>query len=79
MLFRSDNESTDNRYPVFKLDAGDITNWWRTPIEKDDPSRDSLLSYEGTIKIADPYSDDPAIQTTSKLLKRWNSKKATVV
>jgi len=54
-----DNESTDNRYPVFKLDAGDITNWWRTPIEKDDPSRDSLLSYEGTIKIADPYSDDP--------------------
>lgn len=54
-----DNESTDNRYPVFKLDAGDITNWWREPIEKDDPSRDSLLSYEGTIKIADPYSDDP--------------------
>ncbi len=54
-----DNESTDNRYPVFKLDAGDITNWWREPLEKDDPSRDSLLSYEGTIKIADPYSDDP--------------------
>jgi gliding motility associated protien GldN len=54
-----DNESTDNRYPVFKLDAGDITMWWKEPIEKDDPSRDSLLSYEGTIKIADPYSDDP--------------------
>ena len=24
-----DNESTDNRYPVFKLDAGDITMWWK--------------------------------------------------
>ena len=52
-----DNESTDNRYPVFKLDAGDITNWWREPIEKDDPTRDSLLSYEGTMKVVDPYSD----------------------
>jgi gliding motility associated protien GldN len=52
-----DNESTDNRYPVFKLDAGDITNWWREPIEKDDPMRDSLLSYEGTMKVIDPYSD----------------------
>ena len=52
-----DNESTDNRYPVFKLDAADITNWWREPIEKDDPSRDSLLSYEGTMKVIDPYSD----------------------
>ena len=52
-----DNESTDNRYPVFKLDAGDITNWWREPLEKDDPSRDSLLSYEGTMKVIDPYSD----------------------
>ncbi|MBQ5425273.1 MAG: gliding motility protein GldN, partial [Bacteroidales bacterium] len=52
-----DNESTDNRYPVFKLDAGDITNWWREPIEKDDPTRDSLLSYEGTMKVIDPYSD----------------------
>ena len=54
-----DNESTDNRYPVFKLNAEDITNWWRTPIEKDDPARDELLAYEGTIKILDPYSDDP--------------------
>ncbi len=53
------NESTDHRYPVYKLDAADITCWWKEPIEKDDPVRDSLLSYEGTIKIVDPYSDDP--------------------
>ncbi|MBO7132872.1 MAG: gliding motility protein GldN [Bacteroidales bacterium] len=52
-----DNESTDNRFPVFKLDAGDITMWWKEPLEKDDPTRDSLLSYEGTMKVIDPYSD----------------------
>ncbi len=52
-----DNESTDNRYPVFKLDASDITCWWKEPLEKDDPVRDSLLSYEGTMKVIDPYSD----------------------
>lgn len=50
-------ETFDNRYPVYKLDAGDITTWWKEPIEKDNPVRDSLLSYEGTIKVIDPYSD----------------------
>jgi len=55
----SNNNTYDNRYPVFKLDASEITCWWKQPIEPDDPLRDSLLSYEGTIKIPDPFSYDP--------------------
>jgi len=50
-------ESTDNRYPVFKLNPADITMWWKEPIEKDSEERDSLLSYMSTMKIDNP--DDP--------------------
>ena len=55
-----ENESTDNRFPVFKLDPGDITSWWKEPVAKDDDEqRNSLLSYEYPEKVADPNSDDP--------------------
>lgn len=43
----------DHRYPVYKLNPSDITNWHRQPIEKDDPLRDDLLAYYETIQVAD--------------------------
>ncbi|PLX08608.1 MAG: hypothetical protein C0596_07060 [Marinilabiliales bacterium] len=44
----------DIRYPVYKLNPSDITNWHRLPMEKDDPEREDLLSYFETIQEADP-------------------------
>ncbi|MDR2009629.1 MAG: gliding motility protein GldN [Bacteroidales bacterium] len=35
-----------NRYPVFKLNPRDITNWYKEPIAVDDPKRETLLSYQ---------------------------------
>ncbi len=53
-------ESTDNRYPVFKLDVEDITSWWRSPIENDDPERETLLSYLQEEKVpGENFEEDP--------------------
>lgn len=41
------------RYPVYKLNPSDITNWHRIPIENDDPLRNELLSYYETIQEQD--------------------------
>ncbi len=43
----------DLRYPVYKLNPSDITNWHRIPIEKDDPLREELLAYYETIQEQD--------------------------
>jgi gliding motility associated protien GldN len=54
-----DEDNIDNRYPVYKLDVEDLTNWWRTPIEKDDPERESLLSYLEEVKVeGENYEED---------------------
>jgi gliding motility associated protien GldN len=41
------------RYPVYKLNPSDITNWHRIPIENDDPLRNELLSYYEAIQEQD--------------------------
>ncbi len=41
------------RYPVYRLNPSDITNWHRIPMEKDDPERETLLSYYETIQEQD--------------------------
>lgn len=43
----------DLRYPVYKLNPSDITNWHRLPMERDDPEREDLLSYFETIQEQD--------------------------
>ncbi len=43
----------DTRYPVYKLNPSDITNWHRNPIERDDTVRENLLAYFETIQEAD--------------------------
>lgn len=43
----------DLRYPVYKLNPSDITNWHRIPIERDDPVRNELLAYYETIQEQD--------------------------
>jgi len=43
----------DLRYPVYKLNPSDITNWHRIPIENDDPLRNELLAYYETIQEQD--------------------------
>ena len=53
-------DEVDNRYPVYKLDVEDITNWWKDPIETDDPVRETLLSYLQEEKVPGPdYENDP--------------------
>ncbi len=42
------------RYPVYKLNPSDITNWWRIPVEADDPLREDLLAYKESILVEDP-------------------------
>ncbi len=41
------------KYPVFKLNPTDITNWHRLPIDEDDPIREDLLAYFTTIREQD--------------------------
>lgn len=41
------------RYPVYDLNPSDITNWWRLPVEADDPLRVDLLGYKESILIED--------------------------
>jgi len=57
----------ESRYPVYRLDPLDLTNWYKAPIAKDDPLRDDLLAYEDTYKDynADGYLID--MSTTARL------------
>lgn len=41
------------RYPVYDLNPSDITNWWRIPIEADDPIRIDMLGYKESIMVED--------------------------
>lgn len=41
----------NSRYPVYRLDAMDLTNWYKYPIANDDSeTRNNLLSYRETIQ-----------------------------
>lgn len=68
---------TVRRYPVYKLDAADITNWWRHPIEKDDELREHLLAYKEKILVPDgeggTYEEtiDSKLEDTRVLDKLW--------
>ncbi len=41
------------KYPVYDLNPSDITNWWRIPVEVDDPARENLLGYKERILVPD--------------------------
>lgn len=45
------------RYPVYELNPGDITNWYRLPIAPDHTLRDSLLGYFETIREENEFGD----------------------
>ncbi|MCK9254636.1 MAG: gliding motility protein GldN [Bacteroidales bacterium] len=65
------------RYPVYKLDASDITNWWRQPIDVDDELRENLLAYKEKILVPDgeggTYEEtiDSKLDDTRALDKLW--------
>lgn len=67
----------DMRYPVYKLNPSDITNWHRIPIEKDDPERETLLSYYETIQEQDIDGNiidvriPSILEDTRKMNKLW--------
>lgn len=41
------------RYPVYDLNPSDITNWWRIPVDADDPVRINMLGYKESIMVED--------------------------
>lgn len=45
------------RLPVFRLDAGDISNWYKEPIPVEAGFRDSLLAYNESIREEDEFGD----------------------
>lgn len=45
------------RLPVFDLDPGDISNWYRNPIPPESTQRDSLLAYTETIREENEFGD----------------------
>lgn len=53
----NDPTAIARRYPVYELDAADITNWYRKPVPADSPMRDSLLGYYETIREENEYGD----------------------
>jgi gliding motility associated protien GldN len=56
-----------NRYPVYKLNPSDITNWYRLPIEKDDALRNDLLAYYTTIEETDVDGNIVEVTIPAKL------------
>ncbi|MDL2262045.1 gliding motility protein GldN [Bacteroidales bacterium OttesenSCG-928-I21] len=51
-----------NRYPVYKLNPRDLTNWYREPLAVDDTTRETLLSYQTSyIRLVD--ENDPDSET----------------
>jgi gliding motility associated protien GldN len=66
------------KYPVYDLNPSDITNWWRIPVEVDDPARDNLLGYKEKILVADSLNGgtyevtiDTRVQDTRPMDQLW--------
>lgn len=81
LKFEEGQIDTMVRLPVYRLNPGDITNWYREPISRGDKKRDSFLSYSEPISrlvdIEDPDGDtyeetvDVSLMDTRDMTQLW--------